>query len=664
MAAVSLAGLFVFYPKSSYAANPNVISFQGKVVNADGSNVTNGTYPFNFILWTDPTAGTNVWQELSKSVIVTNGVFQTNLGSATALPDFNSYPALYLAIQFNNDAQGYMTPRIQLTSVPYAKNADELSGLTSASFGQLSAANTWTNTNLIKATSATAFQVQNSGNNGILTVDTNSNQVLLGTTGTGGIAGKLVFNSATAGNYTVSLVTSGSQSASYLLTLPVSAPSTSQCLQTDGSVSSQLVFAACATGGSGVTTVGALDGGTASSNGAYISGSTIYLQSASYTNPGLVNTTSQTFTGDKIFQSTTNSTTAFQVKNAQSQNVMQIDTSGSTDNSTNNLANNPSVETAPSSSNWIVKGTATIAQDGTTSDYGSYSLKITGAATNDGAFDKLNTTLTASTSYNLLFYVKSNNTTNATVQAGFSIDASTESVLCTNSIVVTISGWTRYSCSFTTPASGITSSNAIFIKTTDVTARTINVDGAYVQLSSSAASNYSEGNITLQGTITSPLIVQDNTNSNTAFVVQNASGGQVFAIDTTDTNLINNPANPSFEVNTAGWAVRYGGGTTTATIARDTSQQKYGIASLKITSVAQSGDGARYTLSSGSWAAGSYTVSFSLLNRVRLSPRFQLYTSAMARITTAAPLPQAQFRQQPAGSVMRLTVPSVAPPLP
>ncbi len=54
-------------------------------------------------------------------------------------------------------------------------------------------------------------------------------------------------------------------------------------------------------GGSGVTTVGALDGGTANANGATISGTTIYLQSADATYAGLVNTTAQTFGGDKTF---------------------------------------------------------------------------------------------------------------------------------------------------------------------------------------------------------------------------------------------------------------------------------------------------------------------------------------------------------------------------
>jgi hypothetical protein len=62
------------------------INFQGKVTNANGTNVTDGAYPFNFKLYTVASGGTAVWSELSKSVSVSNGIFQTALGSATALP--------------------------------------------------------------------------------------------------------------------------------------------------------------------------------------------------------------------------------------------------------------------------------------------------------------------------------------------------------------------------------------------------------------------------------------------------------------------------------------------------------------------------------------------------------------------------------------------------
>jgi len=53
-------------------------------------------------------------------------------------------------------------------------------------------------------------------------------------------------------------------------------------------------------GGASIT-VGTLDGGTPSANGATINGTVLNLQSASASNPGLVNTVAQTFAGDKTF---------------------------------------------------------------------------------------------------------------------------------------------------------------------------------------------------------------------------------------------------------------------------------------------------------------------------------------------------------------------------
>lgn len=57
-------------------------------------------------------------------------------------------------------------------------------------------------------------------------------------------------------------------------------------------------------GGSGVTTVGAIDSQTPSSNGLVIVSTTIYAQSASTLNPGLVNNTIQSFSGNKTFTGT------------------------------------------------------------------------------------------------------------------------------------------------------------------------------------------------------------------------------------------------------------------------------------------------------------------------------------------------------------------------
>lgn len=116
---------------SSQAApgiNPTV-NFQGKVVNSDGTNVTDGQYTFVFRLYNVDTGGSHLWTETQSNVTVTGGIFRVSLGSSTSLSaiDFNS-DSLYLGINFNSD--GEMSPRIRFASVPYAFNAQKVAGLT------------------------------------------------------------------------------------------------------------------------------------------------------------------------------------------------------------------------------------------------------------------------------------------------------------------------------------------------------------------------------------------------------------------------------------------------------------------------------------------------------------------------------------------------------
>ncbi len=122
----------------------HLISFQGKMVNTAGTNVTNGSYTFVFSIYTVSSAGSAVWTE-SKSITVTDGLFQTDLGSVTSLPgslDFNT-DNLYLGINFNAD--GEMTPRVRFDSVPQAFNAEKVGGLTvTSSSGTLTIPNSKT----------------------------------------------------------------------------------------------------------------------------------------------------------------------------------------------------------------------------------------------------------------------------------------------------------------------------------------------------------------------------------------------------------------------------------------------------------------------------------------------------------------------------------------
>lgn len=89
---------------------------------------------------------------------------------------------------------------------------------------------------------------------------------------------------------------------------------------------------------SGVSGVGALDGQPKNANGAAIAGSTLYLQSADGSFPGLITTAAQTLAGNKtltgaltvtnaaLFQNAANSATAFAVKDAAGYSLMNLDT--------------------------------------------------------------------------------------------------------------------------------------------------------------------------------------------------------------------------------------------------------------------------------------------------------------------------------------------------
>ncbi len=146
-------------PQPATATINRMVSFQGKVTNSNGTNVTNGSYNFTFRIYNHPSnnpsgacSGACLWQEASKSLTVTDGVFQTNLGDATSLPgsiDFNS-DTIYLGITFNGDNE--MSPRIRFTAAAYAFNSDALDGLDSAAFAQLAANQTFTGANLFAPT--------------------------------------------------------------------------------------------------------------------------------------------------------------------------------------------------------------------------------------------------------------------------------------------------------------------------------------------------------------------------------------------------------------------------------------------------------------------------------------------------------------------------------
>lgn len=177
----SMVSLFALPHRTSAAAGINQqMAFQGKVVLANGTNIPDGTYNFEFKIYDGGTStggGTLKWTEDrliggTGGVVVTSGTFTVNLGSANPFGgsvDWNS-DTLWLSLQVGNTSSctitttftancggdGEMSPYIRLTAVPYAFNAMQLGGVAASGYGQLANNQSWTGVNTYSLTGGNA----------------------------------------------------------------------------------------------------------------------------------------------------------------------------------------------------------------------------------------------------------------------------------------------------------------------------------------------------------------------------------------------------------------------------------------------------------------------------------------------------------------------------
>ena len=167
--------------------------------------------------------------------------------------------------------------------------------------------------------------------------------------GKSGSTGSLnLFN--TNGNKT--LLQAGASSGDLTFVLPIDSGSANYCLKKDPSNTTQLVWDAClggSGGGGGVSSLGALDGQSPDAKGAAISSGVLYLQSASASYPGLVNTTSQTFAGAKTF----NALATFNLGIAASGATSSINASSNFDTNINTGSSTGAVNIGNSAANTI-----------------------------------------------------------------------------------------------------------------------------------------------------------------------------------------------------------------------------------------------------------------------------------------------------------------------
>jgi microcystin-dependent protein len=117
----------LFAVPHSYSGVPQLINYQGKLTNAGGSQVPDGSYDVEFKIYDVATGGTALWSETWNSgtsqVATKGGVFNALLGKYNPIPVtfFADHSVTYLGITVGSDSE--MTPRQRITSVGYAFEA-------------------------------------------------------------------------------------------------------------------------------------------------------------------------------------------------------------------------------------------------------------------------------------------------------------------------------------------------------------------------------------------------------------------------------------------------------------------------------------------------------------------------------------------------------------
>ncbi len=127
-ALVIAIGILAAVVMTASADVPRIITYQGCLTDSLGHPVPDGNYNLIFALYADPSGGEPVWSndvvKAGQPVEVTGGMFTYSLGAAAPLPPeiFND-PSLWLGITIAGEDASEMTPRVQLTSAPFAYRA-------------------------------------------------------------------------------------------------------------------------------------------------------------------------------------------------------------------------------------------------------------------------------------------------------------------------------------------------------------------------------------------------------------------------------------------------------------------------------------------------------------------------------------------------------------
>ncbi|MCR4312375.1 MAG: hypothetical protein NUV56_03765, partial [Candidatus Uhrbacteria bacterium] len=134
------------------ASPPNILSYQGRLLNSSGVPVADATASMIFELYTAASGGTCLWSNSSatcasataRTVTLSDGLFSENLGDTTAATPypaiadtvFGDNAAVHLQVTINGEL---LTPRRAIIAAPYALNSEMLDGFSTTQAGGTSA---------------------------------------------------------------------------------------------------------------------------------------------------------------------------------------------------------------------------------------------------------------------------------------------------------------------------------------------------------------------------------------------------------------------------------------------------------------------------------------------------------------------------------------------